>query len=69
MIEDKMKNLQGQLNWLIYWRNILVRHLWQVYRDMSDIIAPDDLESIDLDLWRLVTKHDAVQSRLKEGKK
>ena len=55
---------QGRLEALVSRRDLLIRQLWLVYRDMSDIMPVHDWETADLDLWGNVTGHSAVQSRL-----
>jgi len=62
MNEQVEANQQGRLDALISRRDNLIRQLWVVYRDMSDI--GDDWNEGDLDLWANVTKHPAVQNRL-----
>lgn len=49
---------------LVQRRDDLIRELWKVYRDMSDIVDPEDFDEADLNLWSLVTNHTAVQSKL-----
>jgi hypothetical protein len=55
---------QGRLEALVSRRDDLIRQLWLVYRDMSDLMQVDDWETADLDLWGNVTGHSAVQSKL-----
>lgn len=49
---------------LVQRRDDLIRELWKVYRDMSDIVDPEDFDEADLNMWSLVTNHTAVQSKL-----
>ena len=45
-------------------RDALVRGLWLIFRDMSDIITPEEFTHEDLALWSHITTHSAVQSKL-----
>jgi hypothetical protein len=45
-------------------RDEAIRRLWCAFRDLSDVVAPDDWEQSDLDLWGQVSAHEAVQSVL-----
>ena len=45
-------------------RDAAIRRLWCAFRDLSDVVAPDDWEQSDLDLWWQVSAHEAVQSVL-----
>ena len=47
-------------------RDGLIRQLWLVFRDMSDIYDAEKFTDEDLELWGLVTGHSAVQDRLKD---
>lgn len=53
-----------RLEALVSRRDVLIRQLWLIYRDMSDIMSVDDWDDVDLDLWGNVTGHSAVQSQL-----
>lgn len=57
MANDDLATLQTR-------RDALVRGLWLVFRDMSDIITPEEFTYEDLALWSHITTHSAVQSRL-----
>ena len=48
-------------------RDELIRLVWMIMRDLSDHGA-DQMTYEDLDVWGAVTKHSAVQSRLKPPK-
>ena len=45
-------------------RDSAIRRLWCAFRDLSDVVAPDDWEQSDLDLWGQVSAHEAIQSVL-----
>jgi hypothetical protein len=53
-----------QIDALISHRDNLIRQLWVVYRDISDVMIADDWDDADLDLWSNITRHCAVQSKL-----
>ena len=53
----------SKLDSLVRERDVLIVALWNVFRDMSDLQKPDDFTSEDLDLWGLVTSHNAIQSK------
>jgi hypothetical protein len=57
---EKIIMLVGRLD-------ILIRQLWIVYSDMSDVMDAKKFDSIDLEIWALITKHRAVHSRLHCG--
>lgn len=46
---------------LVNKRDALIRQLWVVYHDMSDIIMPDDFSEEDIRLWMEITRHSGVQ--------
>jgi hypothetical protein len=46
-------------------RDQIIRDLWCAFRDLSDVIEADDFTNEDLALWDLVTRHQAMQSRLR----
>lgn len=54
----------NQIGILIRARNEAICRLWSAFRDLSDKLQPDEWSKADLDLWKLVTRHDAVQTRL-----
>ena len=43
-----------------------IRSLWLAYRELSDSLEPGEWSDEDMELWGLVTKHEAVQERLRE---
>jgi hypothetical protein len=45
-------------------RDDLLLQLWTTYKDMSDLIDPEEFDSADLELWELVTRNKDIQSRL-----
>lgn len=48
-------------------RDNKIRELWIIFREMSDMIEPDEFTYEDLSMWEACTKHSAVQDRLKTG--
>jgi len=63
----KMMNINLEL--LHKRRDLAIREMWSIMRDISDfhIGKMDDMSAEDLDVWEAVTKHSAVQSRLDEA--
>lgn len=49
---------------LVNKRDALIRQLWVVYHDMSDIIMPDDFSEEDIRLWMEITRHSSVQQAI-----
>jgi hypothetical protein len=47
-------------------RNDAIRLLWCIFRELSDVVEPEDITDEDMTLWGLVTSHSAVQDRLTE---
>jgi hypothetical protein len=45
-------------------RDAVVRGLWLIFREMSDVISPEEFTREDLALWSHITTHSAVQSIL-----
>ena len=62
MKENEIK--QGYLDILVNRRDEIIRRLWLVYRDISDILLAEDFDDVDVALWELVSKHKAVQGKL-----
>ncbi len=54
----------NQINSLIKRRNDLIRQLWIVYTNLSDVLESDEFEKEDAELWFKITKHKAIQNRL-----
>jgi len=45
-----------------------IRAMWRAFRDLSELLPPDDWTEEDMDLWGKVTEHSAVQNRIRQGK-
>lgn len=45
-------------------RDTLLKQLWATYREISDIIMPDDFLEDDLDVWMAITKHQSIQQAI-----
>ena len=54
---------------LIERRDQLIRDMWRVFRDLSDVRSPDDFTDEDLNIWTAVTAHSAIQNKFELKKK
>lgn len=45
-------------------RDTLLKQLWATYREISDIIMPDDFSEEDIRLWMEITRHSSVQQAI-----
>ena len=61
---NEAKRNECPLSRLVSRRDTLIRELWLVFRNMSDIVGVADFEDDDLGIWSAVTKHNAIQNRL-----
>ena len=52
--------------YLINARDDLLRELWQLYRELSDVQEPENWSENDLDLWEMVTNHSAIQDKIRK---
>lgn len=45
-------------------RNQLIREMWLVFRNLSDVQSVEEFTDEDLKLWTAITEHSAIQGRL-----
>jgi len=64
-----MSGMNCKLERLVRTRDGAILRLWAAFRDLSDELPADEWTDADLQLWQLVTLHEAVQSRLDSANK
>ena len=64
LIKKKREPLPVRLNRLVGKRDELIRALWRNYADTLDADRERDWNDEDMDLWKAVTDHSAIQDRL-----